>query len=78
MSNSLCQRCSSYSSCCLDYDGKCCRNLRDVEPTVYDKIQDMDIKTLAEFLADWAFYWEFWKIFPDEVRHRLEEEAIGD
>lgn len=54
MSRSLCNRCSAYSACCLNYDGKPCRMTRDVEPTNFDKIKDMDLEQLAAFLADWA------------------------
>lgn len=61
MSRSLCQRCSTYSSCCLNYDGKACQKERDVEPTNFDKINDMDEQQLAAFLSDWAEDQKAWK-----------------
>lgn len=51
MNYSLCQRCSVYARCSLNYDGKPCRKLRDVEPTNYDRIKDMSVDELADLLA---------------------------
>ena len=61
MIHSLCNRCSVYGSCCLNYDGKPCRELRDVEPTNFDLINDMDVDQLATFLSDWAEDRKAWK-----------------
>ena len=61
MSHSLCNRCSIYGSCYLNYDGKPCRKERDVEPTNFDLINDMNVKQLATFLSDWAEDQKVWK-----------------
>lgn len=37
---SLCNRCSMKFRCCLNYDGKPCKENRDVEPTNYDALKD--------------------------------------
>ena len=77
MSHSLCQRCSAYSSCCLNYDGKPCRKERDVEPTNYDLIRDMDEQQLAAFLSDWAEDRKAWKGDEGMVEAFLMEKSNG-
>ena len=61
MSRSLCQRCSIYSVCSLEYDGKPCRKERDAEPTNFDTIKDMDVEELADFLSEWYEDRKVWK-----------------
>ena len=51
MGHSLCNRCDQYFGCCLNFDGKPCRKLRSVEPTNYDRVMEMDVRQLADFLA---------------------------
>ena len=61
MSHSLCKRCSIQSTCSLNYDGKPCRKERDVEPTCFDVIMDMDVEELADFLSEWHEDRKVWK-----------------
>lgn len=76
MSKSLCQRCSLYFRCSLNYDGVPCRKNRDVEPTVFDKINDMSLKELAEFLSEWASTSLAWKRDPGEIEEWLKGDKI--
>ena len=61
MSHSLCKRCSIQSACSLNYDGEPCRKERDVEPTCFDVIMDMDVEELADFLSEWYEDRKAWK-----------------
>ena len=77
MSHSLCRRCSLYSGCCLNYDGKPCRKERDVEPTNFDIINDMDEQQLAAFFAEWAEDHRAWKGDEGMVEAWLMEKPNG-
>ena len=71
MSHSLCDRCSSYFSCSLNYDGKPCRKNRDVEPTNFDKIKDMSLEELAFYLSEWASSRLAWERSPEKIEEWL-------
>ena len=75
MSHSLCQRCSIYGSCYLNYDGKPCRKVRDVEPTNFDLIKDMEEERLTAFLSDWAEDQKVWKGDEGMVEAWLQDKA---
>lgn len=54
--NSLCNKCSHQFSCCLNYDGKPCKETRDIEPNNADYFRDlisnMDDNDLSLFIVD--------------------------
>lgn len=80
MSKSLCQRCSLYFRCALNYDGVPCRKNRDVEPTVFEKqphnIEDISPEELAKFLAEWASTSLPCKRDPGEIEEGLKGERL--
>jgi len=55
MQGALCNRCPLWARWCLDCGGKACRKASkeagfDFKPTVYEKLQDMSIEELADWL----------------------------
>ena len=46
----LCERCEEYAICLLEFDGKSCREIRNVEPTNADRFRAMNDEELAKYL----------------------------
>ena len=51
MSHTRCDRCDQVSGCCLNFDGAPCRKLRSAEPNNFDRLHEMDVKSLADFFV---------------------------
>ena len=57
MNGALCNRCPLWARCLLTYGGTACKKAAkeagvDVRLTIFEKIKDMDIEEMAE----WLFY----------------------
>lgn len=55
MQSKVCNRCPLWARCCLTYGGKACHSAAaqegfDVEPTLFERLQDMDIEEFSEWL----------------------------
>lgn len=55
MQSAVCNRCPLWARCCLNYGGKACHSAAkeagfEVKPTLFEKIKDMDIEEMAEWL----------------------------
>lgn len=46
----LCDRCEHSDGCCLAYDGRACRELRNVKPTKGDVLRQMPNEDLADLI----------------------------
>lgn len=55
MQGSVCNRCPLWARCCLTYGENACRKAAkeagfDFKPTVFEKLQDMSVEELADWL----------------------------